>query len=150
MTKDVIVGVTGLQFTGEDNAESLEMIAPGEYYQKNGKHYLKYEEVLEGFPDTNKNLVKIEPGKVEVTKRGLTNMNMIFEENKKHVSCYQTPFGELILGIAGGPITIEESENKLFVRAHYTLDINYEHVSDCVIEITAHSKENGEFSFHNI
>lgn len=150
MTKDVIIGVTGLQFTGEENAESLEMIAPGEYYMKNGKHYLKYEEVIEGFSETNRNLVKIEPGRVEVTKRGLTNMNMIFEENKKHVSCYQTPFGNLMIGIAGGPVTIEEKEDRLSVKANYSLDINYEHVSDCVIMINAQSKENGAFSFKNI
>ena len=150
MTKDVIVGITGLQFTGEENAESLEMIAQGEYYNKNGKHYLKYEEVIEGCTETNHNLVKIEPGRVEVTKRGLTNLNMIFEENKKHVTCYQTPFGNLMIGIAGGPVSIEETENRLIVKANYSLDINYEHVSDCIIKSNAHSKENGEFSFKSI
>ena len=149
MTKDVIIGITGLQFGGEECADSLEMIASGEYYNKNGKHYLKYEEVVEGFSESNKNLVKIEPGRVEVTKRGLTNLNMIFEENKKHVTCYQTPFGNLMLGISDSEVSIEESEHKLVVKASYSLEINYEHVSDCVIQINAYSKENGEFSFKN-
>ena len=49
MTKDVIIGISGLQFTGESGADSLEMIAPGEYFLRNGRHYVKYEEVIEGF-----------------------------------------------------------------------------------------------------
>jgi len=150
MTKDVIVGISGLQFTSEENSESLEMISPGEYFYKNGKHYVKYEEVVEGFSETNKNLIKIAPDKVEVTKRGLTNINMIFEENRKNVSLYQTPFGDLMIGIDGESITIKESENRIEVEAKYRLDMNYEHVSDCIIQIKIQSKDAEEFSFKNI
>ena len=70
MTKDVIIGISGLQFTGESGADSLEMIAPGEYFLRNGRHYVKYEEVIEGFAERNQNLVKISPNKLEVTKKG--------------------------------------------------------------------------------
>ncbi len=150
MTKDVIIGISGLQFTGEENADSLEMIAPGEYYYMNGKHFVKYEEVIEGFPQTNHNLVKISPTKLEVTKKGLTNVHMIFEENKKNLSCYNTPFGNLMIGIEGGPVTIRETENRIHVRAGYSLDINYEHVADCVIQMNIQSKDAGEFSFKDM
>ena len=150
MTKDVIIGISGLQFTGEENSDSLEMIAPGEYYYKNGKHYIKYEEVIEGFSETNHNLVKIDQTRLELTKKGLTNLHMIFEENKKNLSCYQTPFGSLMIGIEGGPVTIRETADQIRVYAKYSLAINYEHVADCVIQMNIQSKDAGDFSFKDL
>ena len=49
MTKDVIVSISGLQMPAEGEAEPVEVITVGDYYQKNGKHYVLYEEVNEGF-----------------------------------------------------------------------------------------------------
>ena len=37
MTKDVLVSVTGTQFFG-DGQDAVEIITPGTYYLKNGKH----------------------------------------------------------------------------------------------------------------
>ena len=103
---------SGLQFTGESGADSLEMIAPGEYFLRNGCHYVKYEEVIEGFGERNQNLVKISPSKLEVTKKGLTNIHMVFEENKKNLTCYSTPYGNLMIGIEGGPVSIQETDEQ--------------------------------------
>ena len=47
MTKDVIVSISGLQMPAEGEAEPVEVITVGDYYQKNGKHYVLYEEVNE-------------------------------------------------------------------------------------------------------
>ena len=146
MTKDVILGISGLQFTGESGADSLEMIAPGEYFLRNGRHYVKYEEVIEGFSERNQNLVKISPSKLEVTKKGLTNIHMVFEENKKNLTCYSTPYGNLMIGIEGGPVSIQETDDRIEVRANYSLDINYEHVANCEIRMHIQSKEAQQFS----
>lgn len=150
MTKDVIIGISGLHFTGDENADSLEMIAPGEYYFKNGKHYIKYEEVLEGYQEKNTNIVKIAPDKLEVTKKGITNVHMVFEQNTKNLACYSTPFGNLMFGIEGGSLSITESEDLIHVQTKYSLDINYEHVADCVIKLDIRPKQVGKFSFTNM
>ena len=46
MTKDVIVSISGLQMPAEGEAEPVEVITVGDYYQKNGKHYVLYEDCL--------------------------------------------------------------------------------------------------------
>ena len=44
MKKDVLLKISGMQFTADNNdlsdPEPIEIIAPGEYYFKNGKHYI--------------------------------------------------------------------------------------------------------------
>ena len=47
MTKDVLVTINGIHTMDEEDND-VEMVVRGDYYQKNGKHYILYEEVLEG------------------------------------------------------------------------------------------------------
>ena len=48
MTKEVIISISGLPTDmDEDDCEAVEVISFGNYYLKNGKHYVKYEEVKE-------------------------------------------------------------------------------------------------------
>ena len=86
MTKDVILSVRGLQMMPENGSDSVEVIAPGKYYYKNDKHFFLYDEVLEGFEEKTRNMVKAAPGYMELTKDGLTSVHMVFEKNKKHVT----------------------------------------------------------------
>ena len=48
MTKDVLITISGIQMIDEEDSD-VEMIVRGDYYQKNGKHYILYEEMMEGF-----------------------------------------------------------------------------------------------------
>ena len=48
MTKEVLVKISGLQFAGEAENEPVEVITTGDYYKRNGKHYILYDEIMEG------------------------------------------------------------------------------------------------------
>ena len=41
--------------------EPIEIVVPGEYYFRNGSHYLRYEEMLEDHGDPTVNYIKISP-----------------------------------------------------------------------------------------
>ena len=84
MTKDVIVTISGLQFAQETETEPVEIVTAGSYYKKNGKHYIIYDEVMEGFEGSTKNIIKLTEDSLDVTKKGVTNVHMVFEENKKN------------------------------------------------------------------
>lgn len=82
MTKDAFASIKGLQSV-EAEEETVEMIAPGIYFERDGKHYIKYDEAVEGTEETIQNLIKVDGSSMEVTKRGVTNAHMVFERNKK-------------------------------------------------------------------
>lgn len=145
--QEVILTLQGLQFDQrEEDADKIETVTVGDYYKKNGKHYVIYEEVTEGFEQTTKNRLKFSENMVELYRSGLINMHMVFQENKKNLSNYNTPFGQILIGIDTKKIRIEENENNIVVDVDYSLDINYEFLSDCHIKISISSKENGSFS----
>lgn len=138
MTKDVLITIRGVHtLDHEDN--DVEMIVRGDYYQKNGKYYILYEEILEGAEERVKNVIKISPSSMDIIKKGVTNSRMLFEKNKKNLSCYSTPVGNLVIGIQANHFYVEEQENSIKVNVDYSLDINYEHMSDCRICVDVQS-----------
>lgn len=140
MTKDVLVSIEGIQFE-VDKEEPVEVITVGEYYYKNDKHFILFEEILEDSQGVTKNTVKVSGNQVTITKKGANNVNMVFEENQKNMSYYHTPYGELLIGINTTKVQIEEQEDTITVRIDYGLDLNYNHISDCSIVIKITSKE---------
>lgn len=148
MTKDVLLTISGLQFAaqGDEEAEPVEVITAGDYYKKNGKHYILYDEVMEGFAGTTKNVIKITDDSLDITKKGVSNVHMIFEKNKKNVSYYYTPFGSILIGIDAKSVDINETEQNIDVKVKYNLEVNYEHLADCSITMNIKSKEAGDFS----
>lgn len=60
MTKEVLIHMKGLQTLGglEESEEPVEMMTVGEYYFRNGAHYLLYEENMEGFQEPTHNMIR--------------------------------------------------------------------------------------------
>lgn len=145
MTKEVLVSVRGLQFMDGTANEPVELSTSGEYYQRNGKHYLIFDEVMEGFEGTTRNVVKLADGFLEITKKGAANVHMLFEQGKKNLACYHTLYGALMIGIEANDIKLLASEHEIHACADYALEVNGEHMADCSIEIRMKSKAAGDF-----
>lgn len=144
MEKEVLLSIKGLQFAvDEEGAQALETITAAEYYERNGSRYVVYDEVTEGFPEATKNMIKFKDSLVEVTKKGLMNVHMVFEQNKKNMTNYGTPFGNILIGIDTGKVTIAEDADEIKISVDYVLEANYEHLADCKIEINIKNRENG-------
>lgn len=141
MEKEVLLALKGLQFAmDEEGAQALETITPAEYYKRNDSHYVVYDEITEGFTDTTKSIIKFRGSQVEVTKKGLVNVHMVFEEKKKNMTSYSTPFGSILIGIDTDEIKIKEEDDKIYVNVVYSLEANYEHMADCKIEMSIRSR----------
>lgn len=148
MTKDVLVTISGLQFSPESDAgnDVIEVISAGDYYSRNGKHYIMYDEVMEGFEGTTKNVIKLTKDYLDITKKGVSNVHMIFEKNKKNVTYYYTPFGSLLIGIDAKSVDISETDENIDVKVSYNLEVNYEHLANCSIRMNIKSKDAKDFT----
>lgn len=140
MTKDVLVTVKGSQFMSAGN-EKIEIVVPGNYYKKNNKHYVIYEEIIDGSSDITKNRLKFDDKAFNLVRTGAINVNMLLEENKRNVSSYLTPFGELMVGFDVKNINIDETENLINIGINYDLDVNYENMGNCSIEMSIKSTD---------
>lgn len=144
MEKDVLIHVRGLQMVEtEEGQEPIEIVVPGQYYFKNGSHYLRYEEIMDDSSQPTINYIKMSPNGVEVRKKGLVNVHMVFEQGKKNMTYYTTPFGTLQMGIATTGLELNENDDSINMKVDYALDMNEEHVADCYLTIQAQTKDSG-------
>lgn len=147
MTKEVLLSIKGLQFEGEHDTNDLETVTAAEYYKKNDSHYVVYDEATEGFDATTKNIIKWNEKMLDMTKRGLVNVHMVFEESKKIMTDYRTPFGSILIGIDTHKIQVEEEKEKIRVHVDYALEVNYEYLADCKILMQVHPRDDASQIF---
>ena len=146
MNKDVLIHVRGRQLMEtDDEQEPIEIVVPGQYYFRNGSHYLRYEEMLDDSAQTTVNYIKMSSEGVEIRKQGQVNVHMVFEQGKKNKTFYNTPYGTLQMGIAATGLELKESEDDIQMKVDYALDMNEEHVADCYLTVQAQSKNSDEF-----
>lgn len=147
MEKEILLSISGLHMQDAEEGD-VEVVTAADYYLRGGKHYVLYEEVLEGMEGHISNTIKIGDASLEVLKRGLTNTRMVFEEGKKTLSRYQTPFGMLELGIFTRNIKTKETEEKIEVSVDYLLEVNDQELAECAIHLDIRPREAGNLSLH--
>ena len=136
----LLIHVRGLQLMEtDDEQEPIEIVVPGQYYFRNGSHYLRYEEMLDDSAQTTVNYIKMSSEGVEIRKQGQVNVHMVFEQGKKNKTFYNTPYGTLQMGIAATGLELKESEDDIQMKVDYALDMNEEHVADCYLTVQAQS-----------
>ena len=147
MTKEVLLTISGLHFdtfsdTPDEENTPIEVITPATYYLKNGKHYVLYDEMVEGMLGSIKNTIKITgDSKLEMKKSGITNTNMVFEKEKINVTQYDTPYGAMMVGVYTKDMKVDVEEDNINVSIAYALDVDSEKVADC--NIVMNIKANG-------
>lgn len=137
MTTDVIVTVKGKQISPQDaQADDIEIISVGTYHERNGKKYIRYEEQHTEIPEKVTTLIKYDSKNVEITKKGSIGTQMKFLENERIQTCYETPFGMIMMVIYTKFICVEEEEDKIEISISYELEANGEHMTDADVSIT--------------
>lgn len=146
MKEDILISVKGLHTLDKDGEqEEIEVISPGKYYFKNGKHYIFYEEQPQDGTECIRNRISLCDGLLELQKKGVMSTKMVFERDKKSESWYNTPFGNLLAGITVTDMQVKEEEQQIDISIEYDLEVNYERLADCRIEIKVMEKDSGLF-----
>ena len=112
----------------ESQDDEVEVINVGTYSVVNGKEYIRYEEVYDD-------------DSVEVTKKGVVSTKMRFTMGSKNMTYYQTPYGNMSLGIITKSLEIERTEDTISIYLVYGMEVNCEHLSDCDMQITITTRE---------
>lgn len=141
MTKDVLISLCGTQFGGgAEVLERAEKFMPGRYYEKNGSRYVLYDETIEGLDKPVKTKLKFGGSFLELIRGGAVNVRMLFEEDKKNMASYNTPYGNILLGITAKKINISENPHEIGISVDYELEADNEHLSDSSIIIKIKEK----------
>ena len=146
MTEEVLISVKGLHTLEDTQKDEVEVISAGKYYKRNGKHYVLFEETVEGSGESINSRIKLAGERMEVCQKGAVNSQLVFERNRKNESWYGTPYGNMLAGIRVKDMKMEESEDIIKASVDYSLELNYEHMTDCSLQVKIVAKDSGRFS----
>ena len=128
MMKDVVISIRSL--TGLDGEEdSLDFITDGLYSYDEGVACLTYLETeVTGLEGTRTSLMVL-PDKVVVDRDGMLTGRMIFREGTRDSFPYNTPYGQMMLGIDTRSIRHNFNESGGDVEIDYVTDLAHTYVS---------------------
>ena len=131
MEKPVIISIRGVQSPFPGHEDVMELVTQGTLSGTEDEGLaLTYEESeLTGLEGTTTTF-RILKDRITLLWEGTLNSEMIFQEGRRHISLYQTPFGGFSLGVRTHSAKAEMSPAGGDLEIHYALDIENEHVGE--------------------
>ena len=125
MEKEVIISIKGMQDFEQTGKDSIELVTRGSLGRKAGMLTLSYEESeltgLEGTLTT----IQVEPERVTMMRTGQVNTQMVFQEGRRHLSMYNTPYGAMTIGVNTRHLFAELGEDGGEIEIDYNIEIDH-------------------------
>ncbi len=126
MEQDVIISIKGKQSYPQSPPEIIELVTEGKLEDRGEEGItLSYQESpvtgLEGTLTT----IQVEPRRVTLQRVGSVNSQMVFEEGRRHLSMYDTPYGALSIGINTRKMRSSLDSRGGDVTIYYALEIEH-------------------------
>ena len=127
MDKNVILSIRGQQ-TFDDNSdpEVIELVTEGTLTPHEGGNYtVRYQESeltgLEGTQTT----IQVGGDSVTILREGQVNSQMVFEEGRRHLTMYNTPYGALSIGVNTRKMKVDLDETGGSIEIDYALEVDH-------------------------
>lgn len=126
MEKNVIISIKGMQNYEGVSEDTIELITEGRLMDcgEDGLTLTYQESELTGMEGTLTTFQVEKSGRIILLRMGEVNSQMVFEEGRRHLSLYQTPVGDLSVGIRANRIrsTLEMTGGELEIDYAIELD----------------------------
>ncbi len=125
MEKDVVISIKGMQQYEDADPDTIELVTAGRL-QKEGESYtLSYQESevtgLEGTLTT----IQVEGEQVTLMRMGEFNAQMVFQEGRRHLSMYNTPYGAMAIGVNTRRLLADLNDQGGDIEIDYAIEIDH-------------------------
>ena len=126
MDKEVIISIKGMQQYEEVGDDNIELVTAGRLSRgESGDYTLSYQESeLTGLEGTCTSFL-IQPRRVTLTREGQVNSQMVFEEGRKHLSLYDTPYGAMEVGVSAKSVRCTIGDQGGELEINYAIEIDH-------------------------
>lgn len=137
MEKAVIISIKGRQEFENVPADSMELLTQGTLEVENGMISLSYQESEVTGMEGTLTTIHVEPDGERVTlmRFGGYNSQMVFEEGRRHLSLYNTPYGSMSVGVNTRHLLADLDERGGVIEIDYTIEIEHAIVGRNVFRI---------------
>ena len=126
MEKNVILSIRGQQTADNAEPEVIELVTEGTMTDhKDGKYTVRYQESELTGLDGTQTTIQVDGASVSILREGQVNSQMVFEEGRRHLTMYSTPYGALTMGVNTRKMKVDLDETGGSIEIDYALEIDH-------------------------
>lgn len=135
MEKDVVISIKGMQKYEGNDPDTVELVTAGRLMKDKVGYTLSYQESeitgLEGTLTT----IQVEGEQVTLMRMGEFNSQMVFQEGRRHLSMYNTPYGAMSVGVNTRHLLADLSDKGGDIEIDYAIEIDHAIAGRSVFQI---------------
>ena len=134
MKEFVDIEISGAHLRYDEN-DPIAVNISGNHYADGDTHKITYVEEAQGFDEIILNTIIVKKNRVEIIKEGVVNSKMVFANNSRFKTIYDTPFGRLNMETETKLLLIDMNEDEINVYIEYLLYIEGDRASNSKMRI---------------
>ena len=125
MEKDVVISIKGMQKYEGNDPDTVELVTAGRLMKDKAGYTLSYQESeitgLEGTLTT----IQVEGEQVTLMRAGEFNAQMVFQEGRRHLSMYNTPYGAMAIGVNTRHLMADLNDHGGDIEIDYAIEVDH-------------------------
>lgn len=125
MQKNVVISVKGMQKYDDMKSDTVELVTEGQLQRENDVYILTYlESEITGMEGTQ-TTITVQGDQVTLVRAGQFNSQMVFQEGRRHLSMYNTPYGALAVGVNTRHLLVDLTDEGGDIEVDYTVEVEH-------------------------
>ena len=125
MKQVVVITLRGKQYLEEGAPEAIELVTEGVMEWDGARCTLTYLETeLTGMGST-KTVIQVMGEEVTLLRQGEVVSQMVFRQGKRHLSFYNTPYGEMTIGVNARHVMVDMDHSGGDIELDYDIEMDH-------------------------
>ena len=125
MERNVVITRRGKQDYEEEQPEVIELVTEGRMEWNGERCTLTYLETEMTGMGSTKTIIQICGEEVSILREGEVYTQMVFRQGKRHLSLYNTPYGEMTIGVHARHVMADMDENGGDIELDYNIEMDH-------------------------
>lgn len=143
MEKEVLISIKGMQKYEGTPPDVMELVTKGRLARDGEGYTLSYQESeltgLEGTLTT----IQVEGEQVTLMRVGEFNSQLVFQEGRRHLSMYNTPYGAMSVGVHTRHLLAQLSDQGGDIEVDYAIEVDHALAGRSIFRISVKETEEG-------
>ena len=143
MEKEVVISIKGMQKYEGTPPDAMELVTKGSLTREGESYTLSYQESeltgLEGTLTT----IQVDREQVTLMRVGEFNSQLVFQEGRRHLSMYNTPYGAMTIGVNTRHLLADLNDQGGDIEVDYSVEVDHALAGRNIFRISVKEAEGG-------
>jgi len=125
MEKNVVISIKGMQKYEGVDPDVVELVTEGRMQRLGSGYMISYEESEVTGLGSTLTTIQVEGERGTMMRMGAVNSQMVFQEGRRHLSMYNTPYGAMAIGVNTHHLLAEVDDKGGDIEIDYAIEVDH-------------------------